>query len=236
MVSFHLPTWKVGDETRNKARLLRKKGGSATKRPRGAPREEKMTYRKEYLEALTLLAHAFDLAEAQGAPRPVIVGGSAVEYYTGGELMSGDFDLVAADDEVVGKALLEVGFRREDRPGFLLGGFYHPELLIGVEFVSGDLFEGRTDRSRLQVFVVDEEEGSTVIFPPLEDMIADRLGQHASDPKGREDMLEQARMLTLLAETLDVDYLRKRVYEEHADPALIDRLMAEAHADRDPEQ
>lgn len=186
-----------------------------------------MTYRREYIEGLTLLARAFDIAEARGASRPVIVGGSAVEYYTGGELTSGDFDLVTSRDDLVGEALLEVGFRREDRRGVRLGGFYHPELLIAVEFVSGALFEGRTDRSRLQVFVVDQVQGSTVVFPPLEDVIADRLGQYASDPQGRDDMLEQARVLASLAETLDMDYLRKRVYEEGADPALVDRLTAD---------
>ena len=46
-------------------------------------------YRKEYLEALCLLSRAFDLAEKRGEPRPMIVGGSAVEFYTGGEITSG---------------------------------------------------------------------------------------------------------------------------------------------------
>lgn len=94
-------------------------------------------YRREFTEALRLLSRAFDIAEARGVPRPLIVGGSAVEYYTGGELTSGDFDLVTSRDDLVGEALLEVGFRREDRPAVRLGGFYHPELLIGVEFTSG---------------------------------------------------------------------------------------------------
>jgi hypothetical protein len=183
-------------------------------------------YRPEFIEALRLLSRAFDIAEARGAPRPVIVGGSAVEYHTGGELTSGDFDLVGSRGDLVGDALLEVGFRREDRAGVRLGGFYNPELLIGVEFVSGDLFDGRTDRRRLQL-VIDEAEGTKVVFPPVEDMIADRLAQYESDPNGREDMLEQARLLASLAETLDMDYLRKRVYEECADPTLVDRLMAD---------
>ncbi len=37
-----------------------------------------------YIEALRLRSRAFDIAEQRGAPRPVIVGGSAVEFYTGG--------------------------------------------------------------------------------------------------------------------------------------------------------
>jgi hypothetical protein len=152
----------------------------------------------------------------------VIVGGSAVEFYTGGAITSGDFDLVAVHEEIIGAALVEVGFRREDRRGVRLGGFYHPEILIGVEFVTGPLFEGRTDPDRLQLVVVDEASNARVIFPPIEDMIADRLAQHASDPKGRGDMLEQARLLASLAENLDLAYLRRRVAEEGGDPGLVD--------------
>jgi hypothetical protein len=181
-------------------------------------------YREEYLEALRVLSRAFDIAEKRGAPRPVIVGGGAVEFYTGGEITSGDFDLVAVGEEIIGEALLEVGFRREDRRGVRLGGFYHPDLLIGVEFVTGPLFDGRTDMNRLRLVIVDEEENARVILPPPEDLIADRLGQYTSDPKGRDDMLEQARLLVLLAEDLDLNYLRRRVVEEGADAELVERL------------
>jgi hypothetical protein len=188
-------------------------------------REGTGMYRKVYLEALRLLSRAFDIAEQRGAPRPVIVGGSAVEFYTGGAITSGDFDLVASHEEIIGAALIEVGFRREDRRGVRLGGFYHPEILIGVELVTGPLFAGRTDADRLQLVVVDEESDARVIFPPVEDMIADRLGQHASDPRGRDDMLEQARLLASLAENLDIAYLRRRVAEEGADPGILESLM-----------
>lgn len=187
-------------------------------------------FRPEYLEALRLLSRAFDVVEERTGSRPVIVGGSAVEYYTVGDVVSGDFDLVAPDAEVVAEALVEVGFRREDRRGTRLGGLYHPELLIGVDFVPGNLFEGRTDPKRMLVVVVGQEEGAEgakVVFPPPEDIIADRLGQYASDPKGRGDMLEQARLLVSLALDLDMDYLRKRVGEEGADPYLVDQLMAD---------
>jgi hypothetical protein len=61
-------------------------------------------------------------------------------------------------------------------------------------------------------------------LPPPEDVIADRLGQYASDPKGRDDMLEQARLLVLLAEDLDLNYLKRRVVEEGADAELVERL------------
>jgi hypothetical protein len=155
----------------------------------------------------------------------VIVGGSAVEFYTGGAITSGDFDLVGAREEIVGEALVELGFRREDRQGVRLGGFYHPESLIGVEFVTGPLFEGRTDVNRLRLVMVDEAGDAKVLFPPPEDMIADRPGQYASDPRGRDDMLAQARLLASFAVGLDVAYPRRRVAEEGADPAVLDDVM-----------
>lgn len=184
-------------------------------------------FRREYLEALRLLSRAFHAVEERTGSRPVIVGGSAVEYYTAGTITSGDFDLVAPDAEVVAEALVEVGFRREDRRGTRLGGLYHPQLLIAVDFVSGILFEGRTDPARLEVVVVDQEEGGKVVFAPPEDIIADRLGQYASDPKARGDMLEQARLLLSLVSDLDMDYLKKRVGEEGADPSLVDQLAVQ---------
>jgi hypothetical protein len=54
------------------------------------------TYRPEIVEALNLLAAAFNDVVAAGYARPVLVGGAAVEFYTGGAVVSGDFDVVTA--------------------------------------------------------------------------------------------------------------------------------------------
>jgi hypothetical protein len=177
-----------------------------------------MAFRREYVETLRLLAQAFTLYEAQGYRRPIVVGGSAVEYYTHGEVESGDFDLVEADERALGDALEAVGFRREDRPERLLRGFYHPELLTAVEIVSGALFDGRTDRSRLGVLPLD---GSFVLFPPVEDLIADRLAQYEASGRQDTEMLEQARFLLELAEQLDNEYLIRRVKDEGGDLQLL---------------
>ncbi|MEK0085525.1 hypothetical protein [Benzoatithermus flavus] len=159
-----------------------------------------MAFRREYVETLRLLARAFALYEVQGYERPIIVGGSAVEYYTHGAVESGDFDLVEADERALGGALEAVDFVRENRAGHLLRGFYHPELLTGVEIVSGTLFDGRTDRSRSGVLMLDE---SSVLFPPVEDLIADRLAQYEASQRQDSEMLGQARSLLELADQLD---------------------------------
>jgi hypothetical protein len=53
-----------------------------------------MRFRKEYIEALELLGRAFDEMARAGFERPILVGGGAVEFYTAGGVVSGDFDIV----------------------------------------------------------------------------------------------------------------------------------------------
>lgn len=177
-----------------------------------------MAFRPEYVATLELLARALALYEAEEHRRPVIVGGAAVEYYTGGEIESGDVDVVEADLAPLAKALEAVGFRREDRSGRLLRGFYHPSLQTGVEVVSGMLFDGRTDRSRLGIVLFGE---AALRFAPVEDMIADRLSQYEASRRRDDEMLAQARCLHRLAEHLDQQYLMKRIAEEGGDPDLL---------------
>ena len=90
---------------------------------------------------------------------------------------------------------------------------------MSVELVSGDLFDGRTDRAKLlAVRVVGDAE---VRFPPVEDMIADRMGQFAASNNLDTAMLNQARALLNLALDYDPAYLRRRIIEESGDPAAL---------------
>jgi hypothetical protein len=63
---------------------------------------------------------------------------------------------------------------------------------MAVEAVSGPLFDGRADKDRL--ITVDLGVGEIVI-PAIEDMIADRMGQDASAPRGVPAMRQQAMAL-----------------------------------------
>jgi hypothetical protein len=96
--------------------------------------------------------------------------------------------------------------------------------LIGVDFVSGSLFDGRTDHSRIQILRLDDEGALELYFPPVEDLIADRLGQYESVPQGDQQMLEQAKLLWQLGDDIDTDYLHKRVAEECSSVKLLDLL------------
>lgn len=193
--------------------------------------EAELPYRREFLASLRLLEQAFALARRRGAQLPVIVGGAAVEYHTGGAIQSGDVDLVEVSEHIVAQALLDVGFRREDRRGHILRGFYYvgDSFEVGVEFVSGALFDGRTDRSRIELVRLTDDGEQVLQFPPVEDMIADRLGQYEANHKAHDDMLEQARMLWRLAEDLDLTYLAKRIQDEDG-PAEWRRLLGDRDA------
>lgn len=197
----------------------------------GSVAKSDLGYRPGFVEALRLLERAFALAEERGAQLPVIVGGAAVEYHTGSAIQSGDVDLAEGDEAIIAEALLEVGFRREDRRGHLLRGFYYvgADFEMGVEFVSKPLFDGRTDRNRLELVSISEEGREVLRFPPIEDMIADRLAQYEEHPRDHVDMLEQARILWRLADKPDLAYLARRV-EEELGPAEWRRLLDEPDA------
>lgn len=86
--------------------------------------------------------------------------------------------------------------------------------------MSGDIdFDGLTDGPRLEVAIIDA--ATRIVFPPVEDLIADRLAQYESDPANEVSRLDQARQLFALAEFIDQDYLRKRVSDECLDSALV---------------
>lgn len=120
---------------------------------------------------------------------------------------------MAIDEPTFARAISGVGFKREDRPGRLLVGYYHPDLVLGVQVVSGRLFDGRTDRSKLRVV-------------PVEDLIADRLAQYAAVSPPDTSMLAQARELLRLVSELDEVYPAKRIAEEAGDARLVHLLEA----------
>lgn len=151
--------------------------------------------------------------------------GAVVEFDTGSAIASGDFDFVADDPDGFAAALLAVGFRREDRQGRLLRGFHHPDLLIGVEMVSGAYFDGSADRARIRIV---ELTSGDILAAPTEDLIADRVGQWLANMADKSIIL-QALTLLDLANVLDTAYLDRRIRHEtngELDLAAVRRLQA----------
>lgn len=175
----------------------------------------------EYTAILEVLAEACRLYKQKTGHDAVLVGGAATAIYTDGAFPSGDFDFVATDDAAFRKSMQEAGFCPERRVGHLLVGFYHPDHpQFGVQQVSGSLFEGRTDTRRL-LHVIIRSPDTGLTLPPIEDLIADRLAQHAVASPSDASRLLQARALFRLAHRLDKDYLQRRVREEGGDLSLL---------------
>ena len=181
-----------------------------------------MALTEEYVAALIPLSRVFESYYEKCGHSPVLVGGAAVAIYTEGQFPSGDFDVVAAVDPIFRAVMLEQGFMPEGRTGKLRFGFYHPDHpSFGYQQVAGPLFDGRSDHDRL-VRVTVTEAGDAVVLPAIEDLIADRLGQHSVASPTDHSRLLQAKALFKLAETLDKPYLLKRISEEGGDPALLE--------------
>ena len=186
-------------------------------------------YRPEYATALNLLARASAILKRRGLPLPILVGGAVVEFDTAGQIHSGDFDLVSIADAELSEALLAVGFIKEDRPGIKRGGFYHPTLPIGVEFVSGGYFEGQADRQRIRVIPFRDGE---VLMAATEDVIADRLGQWVASGRLDSELLLQAQAMIRVAESIADEYLDQRIRQDTVGAMTLAEFLAlgpEAH-------
>lgn len=177
-----------------------------------------MSLPPEYLAALFPLAVAFSAYEAKTGHPAVLVGGAAAAIHTDGAFMSADFDVVAGNDTAFEHAMAAAGFVDDDKA--VHGrGWYHPDHpQFAVEQVSGGYFDGRADRARCLRLTV--RDGAALVLPAVEDMIADRLGQHEV-AGGDMSMLHQAQALFALADGLDIDYLARRIAEESGNPGHL---------------
>lgn len=169
-------------------------------------------YRPAFEIALRAFARASDHMVAAGYERPVLVGGGAVELYSGSAINTGDFDVVTGRQDAFEAALAAQGFIRPIGPGHTPLGWAHPDLLLGFEVVGTTLLDGMADRDRV-VLIDFGTEGVAAIIA-VEDIIADRVGQYASG--SAPAMLEQARRLFALHRDVDLDYMERRIRHESA--------------------
>ncbi len=93
---------------------------------------------------------------------PVLVGGAAVELYTGGSYTTGDFDFVGQVPSRVARVLEKEGFRKEGRH------WIHEDFEIFVEFPGSAVAPGE----RTAVLEID---GIRILTLSPEDLIVDRL-------------------------------------------------------------
>jgi hypothetical protein len=173
-----------------------------------------------FAAALEVLAAAFQDYRARTGGEAILVGGGAVIVHIGGAFFSGDFDIVAGDSAVMAACMAEQGFVAEDRPGRLRVGWYHPDHpLFGFQQVRGPLFDGRAAPEMAVEVVL--RDGLSITVPAVEDLIADRLAQHAIASLTDQSRLLQAIAMFRMAPEVDWPYLERRSREEGGDPALL---------------
>lgn len=136
--------------------------------------------------------------------KPVLVGGSAVEFYTRGTCKSIDIDLLA-DRDSLEKVLEKMGFSKIGRHWF-----YTKD--IGIEIV-GDSTEGRRVNEVLH-------EGKLIRILSIEDLIVDRLSA-CKHWKSQYDCEQALVLVGAYSDKLDMEYLKKRMKEEDLEMELI---------------
>lgn len=163
------------------------------------------------MKALELLAQLNEGMRARGLPRPILVGGAAVEYYSASAMMTGDIDVTSPVQVELEQELVRLGFDKPGGLGHTPLGWVHPNLKLGFEVVASTPLDGAVEYSR--IVLIELRSGAFAIIP-VEDLIADRMGQFASGTA--PDMREQARKLLELHLGLDKAYLEVRVRHETA--------------------
>jgi hypothetical protein len=136
--------------------------------------------------------------------KPILVGGSAVEFYTRGTCKSIDIDLLADTDSLI-RVLEEMGFSRSGRHWF-----YTKD--VGIEIIGNSVQNQRVNEVT--------HEGKIIRVLGIEDLIVDRLNA-CKHWKSQYDC-EQAHILAeVYSDKVDREYLKKRMKEEDLEMDLI---------------
>jgi hypothetical protein len=99
-----------------------------------------------------------------GGERPVLVGGGAVEFYTGIRFATGDLDLIAPDKKLTEEVLLELGFEKPAN-----GRHYVNKSIAALVEIHGKKLKGK----ELPLELVYKKVPLLLVSP--EDCITDRL-------------------------------------------------------------
>ena len=136
---------------------------------------------------------------------PILVGGSAVQLYTGGNYASVDMDIVLDDISTVIGILEANGFSKIGKQ------YYSKEYDLLVEFVSGPA-PGKINRLKYGE--------QFVLVTSLEEIIIDRLNAAKwwNVPKDLEWVRVMISSNNIIK--LDIEYLRKRAAEEDIEDFL----------------
>ena len=133
--------------------------------------------------------------------RPILVGGSLVEYYSLGAITSLDIDLVG-DRKTVARFLEAANFKKQDRH------WIHPTWPLMVEVAGQDL-------RPTEAVKVLRMEGYTFLAVSPEDAIVDRLIA-AEHWKSKQDWERAIVLATVLAPQLNWPALLEKAAKNHS--------------------
>lgn len=137
---------------------------------------------------------------------PVLVGGSAVELYTGGAYTTGDLDFVGHISQNARKSLTEAGFIRHGK------NWIHEKAKVFLEFPSSSLGEGERKA------ILNLDHFQVQIISP-EDLLVDRLAawKHWESPV---DGVNSFLLYRAQNKFFDEDHLERRTTTEDVQDAL----------------
>lgn len=117
---------------------------------------------KDPAERAVRIAAALAQALRQVGQDPILVGGSAVEFYTQGAYSTNDIDMVAPGGPPLVKVMEQLGFEKIGKD------FFQPDLKVYVEFPGRALGKGE----RFQEINMGDQKLKII---SVEDLIVDRL-------------------------------------------------------------
>jgi predicted nucleotidyltransferase len=181
---------------------------AAERRARMEALRDEATPARRRLLALGLLA---DRLREDGI-EPVLVGGGALELYTGGGYATVDMDLALPLCPEVDAAFAELGFEKEGRY------WVREDLDLLFEAPAPAGLPGE-DAPRMRVKV----EGLEVVVIGIEDLLLDRLRAQVHW-KSDEDGRWARRLAALHSDRIDWGYLEAKVAESEAERAALAAL------------
>lgn len=171
---------------------------------------------KRRLGALALLA---DRLHEDGIV-PIVVGGTALEFYTGGGYATADIDLALPLCPEVDEAFRDLGFAKEGRY------WLREDLDLLLEAPAPAGLPGET-APRTTVTV----DGLPVTIIGLEDLLLDRLRAWVHW-QSSEDERWATRLALLYADTIDWAYLRRRTERETREGEALRALESRAEGEK----
>jgi predicted nucleotidyltransferase len=186
---------------------------STRRRRLDALADERDPIRKRML-ALALLTHRL----AEDGLEPVLVGGAALELYTGGGYATKDVDLALPSSPEVDAAFADLGFAKEGRY------WYREDLDLLFEAPAPADLPGE-DAPRTVV----EIEGLRAVVLGVEDLLIDRL-RAAVHWHSEEDRRWARRLALLHSDRLDWGYLRAKLEAVPEELRALEAIAEEAEA------